>query len=137
MWYKIGMMEEELSPRPVLSDVEAFNRAMSLDVHAAIRELVDILGLTAVAVLGDVGETRSVQRWTEDREPRRLTELRFALQLAYMLASRADFEIARSWFYGTNPALGDRAPIFLLRDGSLAEIQGPLLSAARSFAARL
>jgi hypothetical protein len=131
------MAQGDPEGRRVLSDVEAFNHAVTLDSHAVVRELVDLLGLTAVAVLGDVGETRSVQRWMDDREPRRGNELRFALQLALMLTSRADSAIARSWFQATNPQLGDRAPIFMLRDRPLRDIEGPLLEAARSFAGRL
>jgi hypothetical protein len=131
------MVQGDAGGRRVLSDVEAFNHAVALDSHAVVRELVDVLGLTAVAVLGDVGETRSVQRWMDDREPRRANELRFALQLALMLTSRADAAIARSWFAATNPQLGDRAPIFMLRDRPLRDIEGPLLEAARSFAGRL
>jgi hypothetical protein len=131
------MAQGDPGGRRVLSDVEAFNHAVTLDSHGVVRELVAILGLTAVAVLGDVGETRSVARWMDDREPRRVNELRFALQLALMLSSRADAAIARSWFAATNPQLGDRAPIFMLRDRPLHDIEGSLLEAARSFAARL
>ncbi len=132
-----SMAQGDAEGRRVLSDVEAFNHAVTLDAHGVVRELVEILGLTAVAVLGDVGETRSVQRWMDDREPRRTNELRFALQLALMLTSRADVSIARSWFQATNPQLGDRAPIFMLRDRPLRDVEGPLLEAARSFAGRL
>ncbi len=132
-----SMAQGDAEGRRVLSDVEAFNHAVTLDAHGVVRELVELLGLTAVAVLGDVGETRSVQRWMEDREPRRANELRFALQLALMLTSRADVSIARSWFQATNPQLGDRAPIFMLRDRPLRDVEGPLLEAARSFAGRL
>jgi len=131
------MAQGDPEGRRVLSDVEAFNHAVTLDSHGVVRELVAILGLTAVAVLGDVGETRSVARWMDDREPRRVNELRFALQLALMLSSRADAAIARSWFAATNPQLGDRAPIFMLRDRPLRDIEGSLLEAARSFAGRL
>jgi hypothetical protein len=62
--------------------------------------------------------------------------LRFALQLGSMIASQATNEIARAWFHGSNPQLGDAIPMMVLRDGQLNDIQGPLLAAARSFAAR-
>jgi hypothetical protein len=100
-----------------------------------VRELAGVLGATTVAIVGGVSETRAVQQWTEGREPQRAHVLRFALQLAQMISVPGDGKLARSWFFGSNPQLGDAVPAYLLRDKPLAEIQAPLLAAARSFAA--
>jgi hypothetical protein len=70
------------------------------------------------------------------RAPQRSHVLRFALQIALMIATHADQEVARAWFYGGNPLLNDAMPLTLLRDKPLGEVQGPLLAAARAFALR-
>jgi len=81
-------------------------------------------------------ETRAVAQWLEEREPQRPHVLRFALQLATMIAGSEDAEIARAWFHGSNPHLADEVPTLLLRRAPLSEVQGPLLGAARAFAKR-
>ena len=121
---------------PRRSDNEAHTHAMSLPIGAVVRELVDLLGATTVAVIGGVTETRAVQQWMTGREPQRQHVLRFALQIATMIATETDREVAQAWFHGSNPRLGDRAPMFVLRTESLAESQASLLDAARAFAQR-
>jgi len=109
---------------------------MEIPIEDVVRELVDLLGATTVAVIGGVRETRAVTQWLSGRAPQRQHVLRFALQLGTMIASHADREIARAWFHGSNPHLDDRIPMLMLRDGTLHEIQGPMLTSARAFAAR-
>lgn len=120
----------------VLNDYEAHDHAMSVPIKQAVKELVDLLGATLVAVIGGVQETRAVAGWMEDREPQRPQVLRFALQLARMISEIADPAIARAWFQGSNPHLRDRSPIMLLRQMPLEEAQPLLMGAARAFAAR-
>jgi hypothetical protein len=121
---------------PVLPDVDAHAHAMSVGIGTVVAELVGFLGLTTVAVIGGVGETRAVQQWIAGREPQRPNVLRFALQLAMMIATEEDKSVARSWFQGSNPQLGDRIPLMMLRNDPLEDVQGPLMAAARSFASR-
>jgi hypothetical protein len=121
---------------PVLEDVASHNHAMSLDMAHVVNELVDLLGLTAVAAIGGVNETRAVTQWIDGREPQRAHVLRFALQLAKMIATQEDRGVARAWFQGSNPLLGDRVPLLMLRNEPLEEIQAQLMAAARSFAGR-
>lgn len=110
---------------------------MSLPVREVVSELVRILGATTVAVIGGVTETRAVQQWTMGREPHRQHVLRFALQVATMIASvEGEHEAVRAWFQGSNPALDDAIPALLLRSEPLEKVQGPLMRAAREFAAR-
>jgi hypothetical protein len=120
----------------IRSDIDAHDHAMGLSISQVVSELADILGATTVAVLGGVQETRAVQQWIGGREPQRAHTLRFALQIAVMLCSYSDREFAVAWFHGSNPRLGDHAPMFLLRDQPLQEVQGPILNAAREFAKR-
>jgi hypothetical protein len=120
----------------VLSASKAHDEAMSLPIEQVVDQLVGLLGATAVAAIGNVKETRAVQQWMSGREPQRPNELRFALQLVTMIATLKSIDVARAWFYGANPHLDDAAPLTLLREQPLAAVQGPLLSAARSFASR-
>ncbi len=120
----------------IRTDLQAHDHVMGLPIGGVVRELTALLGATTVAVIGGVSETRAVQQWMEGREPQRPHVLRFALQVATMIATLADKEVARAWFHGANPRLGDETPMLLLRSRPLSEIQGDLLAAARSFALR-
>jgi hypothetical protein len=115
---------------------EAHEKAMALPIEEVVRELVGLLGLTTVAMIGGVGETRAVTQWTNGRAPQRPNVLRFTLQIASMILNSKDADVARAWFHGSNPHLGDRAPAVLLRDKPLSEVQGEIMAAARDFAAR-
>lgn len=115
---------------------EAHERAMSLPIEEVVKELIALLGLTTVAMIGGVHETRAVTQWTNGRSPQRPNVLRFTLQIASMILNEKDQDIARAWFHGSNPRLGDRAPAAALRDEPLAEIQGEIMGAARAFAGR-
>jgi hypothetical protein len=121
---------------PLLDDLQAHDHAMSIPIRQVVRELSDLLGSTTVAVIGGVGESRAVQQWMHDREPQRPHALRFALQVATMIATVADRDVVRAWFHGSNPRLNDDIPMLLLRDRPLVETQGPMLAAARAFALR-
>ena len=115
---------------------EAHERAMSLPIEQVVKELVSLLGLTTVAMIGGVGETRAVSQWGAGRSPQRPNVLRFTLQIASMILNTRDPDVARAWFHGSNPYLGDQAPAVLLRDKPLPEIQGEIMAAARAFAGR-
>ncbi|HEY9181545.1 MAG TPA: hypothetical protein VIO32_12570 [Candidatus Baltobacteraceae bacterium] len=129
-------MQPEQANHP-LNDHEAHRYAMSLPIGDVVAALVRILGATTVAVIGGVTETRAVQQWTNGREPHRQHVLRFALQIACMVVDADNqYEAARAWFQGSNPALDDAIPALLLRDEPLEKIQAPLMKAARDFASR-
>ena len=130
------MQEQQQHQDGRRKDVDAHSHVMSLRIQDVVRELVDLLGATNVAVIGGVNETRAVQQWMSEREPQRQNELRFALQLAMMIVSAGDKQTARAWFQGSNPHLEDKVPALMLRDGPLTEIQRPLMEAARAFALR-
>lgn len=120
----------------VLNDVESHNHAISAPLKQVVRELIDLLGPTVVATVGGVNETRAVMQWLKGRKPQRPHVLRFTLQLARMIAVKEDVVTIRAWFQGANPSLGDRSPALLLRNKAFEDVQGPLMAAARSFAAR-
>jgi hypothetical protein len=121
---------------PFLSAGDAHTRAMSLPISDVVRLLLEMLDATTVAVIAGVQETRAVHSWLNGREPQRPQVLRFALQLAAMIAGAKDGEFCKAWFHGSNPHLDDGVPMIMLRDRPLAEVQRELLGAARIFAAR-
>jgi hypothetical protein len=127
------MLHENAKP---LTDIAAHNYAMSAPIEQVVKDLVDLLGATTVADIAGVGETRAVARWMAGRQPQRAHTLRFALQIASMIAAAADTEIARAWFQGSNPHLDDAVPAQVLRDEPLEAVQPKLMAAAREFAAR-
>jgi hypothetical protein len=120
----------------MLSDVEAYNRAIATPLDRVVEQLTDLLGATLVATIGGVNETRAVAQWLSGRKPQRPHVLRFALQLALMLGTTKEAAMLRAWFQGANPHLNDRSPALLLRTKALEDVQGPLMAAARSFASR-
>jgi hypothetical protein len=124
------------SNQPFLSAEDAHTQAMSLPISDVVRMLLQVLDATTVAVIAGVAETRAVHSWLNGREPQRPQTLRFALQLATMIANVRDAEFCKAWFHGSNPRLDDQVPMIMLRDQPLADIQRDLLAAARLFAAR-
>ncbi len=127
---------QESSAYRFSSDEEAHEHAMSLGIGEVVRELVDLLGATTVASLAGVNETRAVAQWMNGREPQRAHTLRFTLQIVKMIATPEDGPVTRAWLHGSNPYLNDAAPLGLLRDRPLEEVQAPVLKAARAFAQR-
>jgi hypothetical protein len=117
---------------------EAHGIAMGLPIEDVVGHLVEYLGATTVAAIGGVNETRAVKQWMEHggREAQRPHVLRFALQLASMIASD-DPSVVRAWFQGSNPHLNDDVPALLLGSRPLSEVQQPLMAAARAFAKRV
>ena len=131
-------MEPQAEPSsPFLSAGDAHIQAMSLPIGEIVGHLLELLDATTVAVIAGVQETRAVHSWRGGREPQRPQVLRFALQLATMIANAADAEFCKAWFHGSNPHLNDRVPMIMLRDLPLADTQRELVGAARIFAARL
>jgi hypothetical protein len=124
--------------RGELGAFQAHDEAMGLPMVEVVKRLVAFLGATTVAAIGGVNETRAVQQWMirGAREPQRPHVLRFALQIASMIADTADAKVVQAWFQGSNPHLADQTPALMLRNRPLDEIQGRLMGAARSFAGR-
>jgi hypothetical protein len=78
---RIGVLEER-----ILSATEAHNEAMGIETTQVVARLIDLLGASTVARIGNVTETRAVQQWLSgEREPQRQHALRFAFQLASMI----------------------------------------------------
>ena len=81
-------------------------------------------------------QTRAVNGWADGvREPSEAVQrrLRLAFQIAEAIAEVDGAEVARAWFQGLNPQLGDRSPARLLREGDLDEVGPEVIGAGRAF----
>lgn len=117
-------------------DYAAHVRAVRFSFPEVVAALREILGLKLCAYLGSVKETRAVNEWAEGvREPTDAVQrrLRLALQVAGAIADADGAEVARAWFQGLNPQLGDRSPARLLREGDLDEVGPEVIGAERAF----
>jgi hypothetical protein len=107
-----------------------------LDFSVLVKELCDVLGPKLVAYVAGVREVRAVRQWSSgEREARAPVpeRLRFALQVALLIAWHDNPAVARSWFQGLNPQLDDRSAARLLRERDFEEVGPLILSAARAF----
>src|SRR5664279_3048866 len=117
----------------------AYINATRLDPAQLVTELRDLLGAKLVAYLGGVKETRAVRQWADGTRQvaggQDLRRLRLAYQAATLLAERDHPAVIQAWFQGLNPALADRSPARLLREGDIDDVGPQVLAAARQFAA--
>ena len=130
----LGIMSSAIhTARP---DLEAYEHASRIDFPVVVKELSELLGPKLVAYIAGVRETRAVRQWsTGERDGRGAIQrrLRFALQVATLIAQYDNASVARAWFQGLNPQLDDRSAARLLREGDLDEVGPQILSAARAF----
>lgn len=118
-------------PADVTVDIHA--QTIRLDVHELARQLVGHLGGTLVATLANVRDRKLPYRWLKADGPIPRDDALVRLQTAYQIWSRiagaeSDY-VARAWFIGVNPRLGDEQPVMAIRNGRYAET----LAAAKAF----
>ena len=106
-----------------------------MDIHELARQLVSHLGPTLVATLANVKDRRLPHRWAQADGPEPRVESQARLQTAHRiwsdLSTAESDTVARSWFIGANPRLGEQSPVFALREGKEQEV----LAAAKAFIA--
>jgi len=127
------MSAPALTARP---DLEAYDHSARVEFPVLVKELCQLLGAKLVAYIAGVKEVRAVRQWSAgEREAKGAVpeRLRFALQVALLIARHDNAQVARAWFQGLNPQLDDRSAARLLREGDLDEVGPLILSAARTF----
>jgi hypothetical protein len=109
---------------------EAHRKAVETTFADIVKTLVEALGRTLVAFIGDV-DPKTVDRWVEDQQPRSPAEtrIRTAFQVYQLLLSRDSEHTVRAWFIGLNPQLDDTSPVQALHDGQIRDV----IVAAKSF----
>lgn len=113
--------------------VSTHEQTTSQDIHETTRQLVSCLGVTAVSFLAGAKDSKQASKWQRadgpiprDEAARRL----MAAHRAWRALSSAENEyVARNWFIGANPRLGEISPLQVLREGGLSQV----LQAAQAF----
>jgi hypothetical protein len=116
---------------------ERLEEVARMSTAAVAADLVSIIGLKRTAVVGDVKDTRLVQRWIHEGQiPQRAEALRTALQAARILNDVDGPAVATAWFTGCNQHFDFEAPIIVLRDNTDPAIYAKVVRAAFEFAHR-
>lgn len=106
-------------------------RAVSGDLNEVIRALVAALGKYPVAgIFGK--DVRIIERWLNPGDRMILEDerrLRDAFHVFSLIEEADGTEVARAWFIGMNPELGDDSPVEQLAAGNARAV----LAAARSY----
>ncbi len=119
-------------------ELAAHAEALQLSFPELVAKLRRLLGAQLVAYLASVRQTKAITAWSggrqeaDDNTKRRLHE---AYVVARMLADVETSAVVQACFQGLNPALDDRSPARLLREGDLDEVGPQVLGAARAFLA--
>jgi hypothetical protein len=91
-----------------------------MDIHDIVRELNAVLGPTLVAALSGSKDRKLPNRWAkpDGPEPRDVfaNRLQFAHRQWALLAAADGDHVARQWFIGGNPLLGEVTPITAIRE---------------------
>jgi hypothetical protein len=102
-----------------------FAETTRLDPAEIAQQLNTHLGPTLVALLANVNDRKLPRRWAKGEvSPRQGSEqrLRAAHRAWREIASAETDHVARAWFIGTNPHLGEITPIEALRSGRIDEV---------------
>ncbi len=106
---------------------------IGLNPHELVSRLVGHLGPTLVALLAGVKDRKLPNKWARADGPVPRPEshrrLLTALRAWTMISSAEGDHVARAWFIGANPRLGEEAPVICLREGRDADV----LAAASAF----
>jgi hypothetical protein len=107
--------------------IDAHNKTIKLGIRDVVARLNSHLGATAVAALSDVRDSKLPYRWvnTDGPEPsaKSIERLQLAHRLWMVLADAEGDHVARSWFLGSNPMLGETSPVLALRAGNFEEVR--------------
>lgn len=105
--------------------VEIHGKTIRLTTPELVRQLVSHLGPTLVATIANVADKKLPHRWAKVDGPAPRSQSLERLQMAHRiwgLISASDNEtVARAWFIGANPRLGEESPVMAIREGRGAE----------------
>lgn len=101
------------------------------DIAAFLQE---VLGSRLVAIMVDVRDPKTVNRWAKDeRAPRAEAEarLRAIFHIFQLLLTKESEHTVRAWFVGLNPQLDDESPARAIAAGRTRQV----VVAAKAFLA--
>lgn len=103
-----------------------FARTARMDSHAIARALVSGLGPTLVAAMTGAKDRKLPTKWAKSDGPRPSPMFLHRLQYGYrawsaIVEAEGD-HVARAWFIGGNPVLGENTPLSAIRDDRGADV---------------
>lgn len=108
------------------TDVRTHIETTKMDAHELVRQLNSHLGPTLVATLAGVRDRKLPHKWAKADGPIPRDEALARLQMAHRVWAKVSASendtVARAWFIGANPRLGEVAPVMKLREGELSEV---------------
>jgi len=109
------------------NSIAAHAETTRLTIHETVRQLTNHLGPVVVALLANVSDRKLPYKWSAPggQEPRDHSKQRLMLahRIWSELISVEEHRIARNWFIGANPRLGEASPAEALREGRFSEVK--------------
>ena len=106
--------------------LEVHGATARLDIHELVRQLNTHLGPTLVAALSGTRDRKLPIKWAKADGPTPGVDFQRRLQLAHrvwtQIAGAESDHVARSWFIGANPLLGEDTPLAALRQDRSAQV---------------
>ncbi|GEL99873.1 hypothetical protein [Cellulomonas terrae] len=100
--------------------------SLKVDLPQAVRELVDTLGPTLVAAAAGIKDRKAPGEWIAGTRVVRDAAVERRLRLAHRALTAITAHdgpgVARSWFLGGNPLLGESTPISAIREDRDVEV---------------
>lgn len=115
-----GVIEDERR------QVQPMARTDAAPTRTLARHLMADLGPTLVSTLAGSKDSRAATGWGSPDGPLPSTHAALRLECAYdawqrVSAAEGD-DVARAWFVGANPWLGDDSPVTAIREGRFDEV---------------
>jgi hypothetical protein len=113
--------------------IAAQEETARMNIHELVQRLNSHLGATVVAALAGVRDSKLPYRWAKaggtTPNAGAIDRLQFAHRIWVELSDAESDHVARNWFVGSNPLLGEIPPYMALREGRTKET----LEAAQGF----
>lgn len=109
-----------------ISRTQAHDLTARMNIRTVVQELNDALGPTLVAALSGIKDRKQPSRWVkpDGPVPNHLSHRRLILahsEFARVSAKEGE-HVARSFFIGANPSLGEDTPITAIREDRATEL---------------
>lgn len=106
--------------------MDAYTQSIHEPLATVATTLHSNLGATLTAFIADTRSRQVVYQWAAgDVEPRRESSqrLRFAYRAWLEISADSGPDVARAWFIGSNPRLGELSPAEEIRAGHFPEVR--------------
>lgn len=105
----------------VVTTAGQFAETTRMPISELVRRLNAVLGPTLVSALAGAKDAKAAIRWAKPETERISTTFETNLRLAYRaltaISEAEDQHVARAWFIGANPMLGEDTPVQAIREG--------------------